>query len=310
MSSGLLALLDDVAAIAKVAAASIDDVAAQTIKTSGKAVGIVIDDAAVTPKYVIGLSPKRELPIVWNIAKGSIKNKLIFLLPALLVLGAFAPWLITVLLAIGGLYLCFEGFEKLQHIIAGFIKPEEHAVEEEHIEYITPEELERVRTSGAIRTDLILSAEIMAISYAQLVEKPFIFQLSVLVSVAVLITAAVYGSVAILLKADDVGQHLAGSQYNKVVRSFGRGLVKSMPHLLGALGVIGTFAMLWVGGQIIIHSIPPLHHFLSDYLATFSAGGFVLWTIEALIGLLFGVLIGGLLYPAVKLIKNIKTRKI
>lgn len=292
MSSGLLALLDDIAAIAKVAAASLDDVAAQTVKASGKAAGIVIDDAAVTPKYVVGLSPARELPIVWNIAKGSIKNKLVYLLPALLVLGSFAPWLVTLLLAVGGVYLSFEGYEKLHHYVVSLLAETKEGEETRSLEEITPEQLEAVRTKGAIRTDLILSAEIMAISYAQVVDKPFIFALTVLVSVALLITIAVYGSVALILKADDVGKYLATQSFPRVIRVVGRSLVKGMPLFLRVLATVGTFAMLWVGGQILIHSVPVLHHELQHYVEYLQLVGFSAWLFEAGAGLIAGIAIG------------------
>ncbi len=302
MSSGLLALLDDIAAIvkataasiddvsvmAKTAAASMDDVAAQAVKASSKAAGVVIDDAAVTPKYVVGLSPKRELPIIWNIAKGSLKNKLLFLLPAMLLLGAVAPWAVAPLLAIGGVFLCFEGYEKLHHIVHSYFHKDEHHAEEK-AEIITPEELEKIRTNGAIRTDFILSAEIMAISYAVVAAEPFVTQLSTLLIVAIAITAGVYGVVGLIVKADDIGLHLAQDKYHAGIRAFGRSLIKGMPALLKTLSYVGTAAMLWVGGGIIIHSIPFLHHAMEH---TIHGESFLVWLGQASISAVFGIIIG------------------
>ncbi len=209
MSSGLLALLDDVVAIAKVAATSIDDVAAQAAKTSTKAAGIVIDDAAVTPGYAIGFSPDRELPIIGKIAWGSLKNKILFLLPAALALSAFLPWAITPLLMAGGLFLCFEGYEKAHDWFAG---KDEGAAETVAAIVQTPRELEDAKVNGAIRTDLILSAEIMAISLSTVAGMGFWMQASVLIVVALFVTAAVYGAVALIVKADDIGLKMAQSK--------------------------------------------------------------------------------------------------
>ena len=308
MSSGLLALLDDIAAIVKVTAASIDDVALQAAKASSKAAGVVIDDAAVTPKYVVGLSPKRELPIIWNIAKGSLKNKLLFLLPAMLLLGAVAPWAVSPLLAIGGLFLCFEGYEKLHHIIHSYFHKDEHHAEEE-VEVITPEELERIRTAGAIRTDFILSAEIMAIAYAVVATEPFFTQFFTLLVVALGITGAVYGFVGLIVKADDVGLHLAQDKYHPGLRKFGRGLIKGMPALLRTLAYIGTAAMLWVGGGIIIHAIPALHHPLEHLIHDLHLTGFLAWLCEASLSLIFGTIIGFFVVQIVERVKKYLPKK-
>lgn len=258
MATGLLALLDDIAALVKVTAASLDDIPAQVMKTSSKVSGVVIDDAAVTPKYVVGLDPSRELAIIWNIARQSLLNKLLFLAPAALVLGYFAPWAITPILMLGGSYLCFEGYEKVHAMLA---KP--HPEKElETAEIITPEQLEAIRIKSAVRTDLILSAEIIAITYATVAENTLLAKSIVLFSVAVGITVAVYGFVGLVVKADDVGLHFAKRGRTQVVRAFGRGLVRGMPAFLKILGLVGTAAMLWVGAEIIAHGIPPLHHAL------------------------------------------------
>ena len=299
-----MALLDDIAAIAKSAATSIDDVAAQAVQASGKAAGVVIDDAAVTPKYVIGLSPKRELPIVWNIAKGSIRNKVLILLPALLLLGYLAAWSIVPLLAVGGLFLCFEGYEKLHELIHSMRHKSEEKTKTKKPVEITPEELEKLRTSGAIRTDFILSAEIMAIAFKEVQNQPIQYQLIILLVVAVLITAGVYGFVALILKADDAGLHLAQDKFHKVTRSFGRGVIFGVPYLLSFLGTVGTLAMLWVGGQLLIHSVPLLHHTLEHWVHDLNLSGFLAWLFEATAGLIFGILFGFAVVLVLDLIKK------
>ncbi|ETX14632.1 ABC transporter [Roseivivax halodurans JCM 10272] len=249
--SGLLALLDDVAAIAKVAATSVDDVAAQAMKAGTKAAGAVIDDAAVTPKYVHGFPPARELPIVAQIARGSLINKLVFLLPAGLLLSAFAPWLIPPLLMLGGAYLCFEGAEKLYH---AFFAHETDAKEKEK-KPLDAQHLEKQKVAGAIKTDFILSAEIMTIALSAIPESSFWLEAATLAAVAVMITVAVYGSVALLVKMDDIGLHLAETGRTGAGRGLGRGIVKAMPGVMRLLQVVGTAAMLWVGGSIIVHGL-------------------------------------------------------
>ncbi|NOU04977.1 MAG: DUF808 family protein, partial [Hyphomicrobiaceae bacterium] len=233
MSGGLLALLDDVAALAKVAAASIDDATGMAAKASAKAAGIVIDDTAVTPRYVVGFAADRELPIVGKIAYGSLKNKLIFLLPAALILSAFAPWAITPLLMAGGVFLCFEGYVKAHEWLSG-VKVEETAAA---VTATSAKELEDVRVASAIRTDLILSAEIMAISLATVSDASFAMQAFALAVVAVLVTAAVYGLVAAIVKADDLGVRLVrrGTGFSKAV---GSALVHGMPPLLNTLSIV------------------------------------------------------------------------
>jgi uncharacterized protein len=250
LATGLIALLDDVAAIAKAAAASVDDVAAQTAKASVKAAGVVIDDTAVTPTYVVGLSPARELPIIGKIALGSLKNKLILLLPICLILGYFAPWLITPLLMIGGIYLCFEGAEKLYDAV--FPHASGHA--SDPAASLDPVKLENEKVAGAIRTDFILSAEIMALTLAGVSGLDIYSQAAVLAAVGVLITAAVYGVVALIVKADDIGLYLTRGE-GSFGRVIGTGLVRGVPVLLKILATVGTAAMLWVGGSIIVHSL-------------------------------------------------------
>ena len=248
--SGLLALLDDVVALMKLAAVTIDDAAGQAAHASAKAAGIVIDDAAVTPRYVTGLSAQRELPIVGRIALGSLKNKLFFLLPAALLLSSFWPQAITPLLMLGSLYLCFEGFEKVLHMVGGA----PHIAPAVAHPYADAAALEEQKVSGAIRTDFVLSAEIMAIALASITASNLLTQTLALAAVAVLITVGVYGAVALIVKADDVGLRLA-QRAGPLSGPFGRGLVRAMPALLAALSFVGMLAMLWVGGGILVHGL-------------------------------------------------------
>jgi uncharacterized protein len=253
MPSGLAALLDDIATITKVAAASIDDVAAAAGKASTKAAGVVIDDTAVTPQYVTGFTPDRELPIIWRIAKGSLVNKLVFILPAALLLSYFAPWLITPILMVGGAYLCFEGAEKVYEKFRDATDDDEETLAEEVAE-LSSADHEKNMVSGAVRTDFILSAEIMAIALKEVADQyPSIaMQGAALFIVAIGITIAVYGVVGLIVKMDDIGLNMAQRKLG-ATRAIGRALVQGMPKLLSFLSIVGTAAMLWVGGQIIVH---------------------------------------------------------
>jgi uncharacterized protein len=253
MPSGLAALLDDIATITKVAAASIDDVAAAAGKASTKAAGVVIDDTAVTPQYVTGFTPDRELPIIWRIAKGSLVNKLVFILPAALLLSYFAPWLITPILMVGGAYLCFEGAEKVFEKLRDATDADEETLAEEVAE-LSSADHEKNMVSGAVRTDFILSAEIMAIALKEVADQyPSIaMQGAALFIVAIGITIAVYGVVGLIVKMDDIGLNMAQRKLG-ATRAIGRALVQGMPKLLSFLSIVGTAAMLWVGGQIIVH---------------------------------------------------------
>ncbi len=302
--SGLLALLDDVAAIAKVAASSIDDIAAAAAKAGTKAAGVVIDDAAVTPKYVHGFSADRELPIIWRISLGSLKNKLVILLPGLLALDHFAPWVITPLLMLGGAYLSFEGAEKLAHMVAP------HADEGVATDFDTkdPAHLEEEKVAGAIKTDFILSAEIMTIALATIESPSFWLQAVTLAIVGTLITVAVYGAVALIVKMDDVGLHLAATGRTGGGRALGRGLVVAMPKLMAFLSTVGTAAMLWVGGNIVIHGLEVTHlwawpyetiHHIAEIVAQAIpvAQGFVEWLVTATLDGVFGLILGVILIP-------------
>ncbi|WP_126171909.1 DUF808 domain-containing protein [Altericroceibacterium xinjiangense] len=247
MAGGLVALLDDVAAIARLAAASADDVAAAAGKAGAKTAGVVIDDAAVTPGYVVGLPPERELPIIAKIAVGSLRNKLLFILPVALLLSAFAPWALTPILMLGGLYLSFEGAEKIIKSLKGKSNIKEVA------QISDPAELEARQVSSAIRTDFILSAEIMVITLNELTGSGIVEQASALALVGLAVTIAVYGVVGVIVKMDDVGLHMVGRGGSSA--AVGRAVVQSMPVLLKVLTLVGTAAMLWVGGGILIHGL-------------------------------------------------------
>jgi uncharacterized protein len=299
MPSGLAALLDDVATIAKIAASSIDDVAAAAGKASSKAAGVVIDDTAVTPQYVTGFTPDRELPIIWRIAKGSFFNKLVIILPVALLLSAFLPWAITPILMIGGAYLCFEGAEKVMEKFADATDGEEETLDEEIAE-LSSADHEAKMVSGAIRTDFILSAEIMAIALNDIIAggvlskvasdlNPIILQGLTLAVVAIAITIAVYGVVGLIVKMDDIGLHMAQRE-NGGSQALGRALVRGMPKLLAFLSIVGTAAMLWVGGQIIVHG------FGVHPEALFGLHGGVLgWIVDAALCGLFGLALGAVI---------------
>ena len=301
--SGLLALLDDVAAIAKVAAASVDDVIGQATKAGAQAAGALIDDAAVTPKYLHGFSAERELPIVGRIALGSIRNKLVILLPVGLLLSAFAPWLIPLLLMLGGAYLCFEGAEKIAHAF--------HAGNTHADATGDPAHLEEDKVQGAIKTDFILSAEIMTIALAA-IEAPSIWtQAAILAVVAVGITALVYGAVALIVKADDAGLVMARAGRLRTTRALGRGIVAGMPGFLVVLTWVGTAAMLWVGGSIIVHGLEQLGfgwlgHHIHDWAAAVGHMvpaqfvGAAEWFAKAAMDGVFGFVLGLALIPVAK----------
>ena len=304
MSGGLVALLDDIATLAKVTASSIDDVAANAVKASSKAVGVVIDDTAVTPQYVSGLSPARELPIIGKIARGSLINKLFIILPIALLLTWLAPQVLPFLLIVGGAYLCFEGGEKVLEKL-GWL-PGHH---EEHDEggATSSEELEKGIVASATRTDLILSAEIMLVSMAGLGGETGVMRVAVLIGVAFFMTFFVYGLVALLVKADDFGARLARGALDPKdnrpgpVDNVGRTIVRVMPHVFSVIGVVGTVAMLWVGGHLVIANlaevgVPVFHHILEvAEHAVSGAGGFVTWLVETLLSGIFGVVLGAVI---------------
>lgn len=307
MPGGLVALLDDIAALAKLAGASIDDVSGAAGRAGTKAAGVVIDDTAVTPGYVVGLSPDRELPIIGKITLGSLRNKLVFLLPAALLLSALAPWAITPILMCGGAYLCFEGVEKLWEKLSGTHHEKDVAA------IADPAELEQRQVTGAVRTDLILSAEIMAIALADLAEETLVTQAIVLAIVGVGITLGVYGAVALIVKMDDIGLHLARRD-NSAARKVGRGLVAAMPRLLALLSAVGTAAMIWVGGGIFAHGLEvfglgEVGHGI-DHAAEVAAEaapvlpGIVGWAVGALGAAVVGLIVGAVVVAGYTLVQR------
>jgi len=303
MPSGLLALLDDIGALVKVSAASLDDVPTQVAKTTGKVSGIVIDDTAVTPKYVVGLDPARELIIIFQIAKKSLINKVIFLAPAALLLGFFAPWAIQPILMLGGAYLCYEGYEKVHSMFSHH--EEAHEDHTNPVKVITPAELEKERIQSAVRTDIILSSEIIAIAYSQVSTESLVTQIVVLFSVAIFITAAVYGFVGLIVKADDIGLHLAKNQRNPQIQKLGAGIVKFMPHFLKILGYVGTAAMLWVGFEIITHGIPVFHHLVENLEHSLASVPIIAWLAKAIACGIGGLILGFFIDKMVKLIRRL-----
>ena len=307
MAGGLVALLDDIAMLARMSAASIDDVAAAAGRTSVKAAGVVVDDTAVTPQYLEGVDASRELPMIRKITIGSLRNKLLIILPIALLLSAFAPWAITPILMLGGSYLCFEGAEKLLDMVrrtsGESAEPAEPAVRR-------GQDAEKKVVSGAIRTDLILSAEIMIISLNEVAEQSVWMQAAVLFAVGILITIVVYGVVALIIKMDDIGLALA-KRDTAGVKKFGQGLVKAMPFVLSALSVVGTFAMTWVGGHIIIEGIGELGwHGPHDLIAAIAdpvagitgVGGALAWCVETLCAFVVGTVWGAFLATIIHLL--------
>ncbi|WP_134496354.1 DUF808 domain-containing protein [Microvirga pakistanensis] len=325
MSIGLIALLDDIVGLAKVAAASLDDVSAQAAKAGAKAAGVVIDDAAVTPRYVVGFSASRELPIVGKIALGSLKNKLLYLLPAALLLSFAAPWAITPLLMIGGAYLCYEGSEKVFEALFPHGAHRHEAAVGDAVQ--SAQSFEDEKVNSAIKTDFILSAEIMAITLGTVSEASPWMQALVLAVVGIGITAVVYGGVALIVKADDAGLALAANNrpvssllnrgedaptgtdraLSPLTQGFGRGLVRAMPVLMRILSIVGTAAMVWVGGGIIVHGLEGygfagLGHAIHDVAvaaahAAPAFSGAVEWLVTAAASGIVGLVLGVALIP-------------
>lgn len=305
MSAGLFGLLDDVAALARLTAASVDDIGAAAGRATAKAAGVVIDDTAVTPQYVHGITADRELPMIKRIAIGSLRNKLLFILPAALLLSQFVPWLLTPILMLGATYLCYEGAEKVVGKLSRNASHDAHAAPTA----AAGEDAEKKMTAGAIRTDFILSAEIMVIALNEVADQSFWPRLAILVVVAIVITAAVYGVVGLIVKMDDVGLSLA-ERSSRVAQKVGRGLVSAMPKILAALSAIGTVAMLWVGGHILLvgtddvgwHAPYGLVHHAEEFVhhAVEGVGALLAWltntAASAVVGLVVGTVIVGIMH--------------
>ncbi|WP_144096550.1 DUF808 domain-containing protein [Croceicoccus sediminis] len=309
MPSGLVALLDDISLIARTAASSMDDVGVAASRAGSKAAGVVIDDAAVTPSYVTGITPDRELPIIWKITKGSLRNKLLILLPAALLLSEFLPVAITPILMLGGLFLCYEGAEKVIEKLGGAKHGE--TLEDDPSDMA---EFEKKRTSGAIRTDLILSAEIMAITLNEIADVSLWQRAVILAIIGVAFTFVVYGAVGLIVKMDDIGLHLA-KKSSQFAQKVGRFLLAAMPKLLVFLSFIGTIAMLWVGGGIVLHGTHDLGfdlfydlvHGMEHHveMATGGLSGVLGWltfaAASAVLGLILGAIIAFVLHNVLKL---------
>jgi predicted DNA repair protein MutK len=303
MSAGLFGLLDDVAALARLAAASVDDIGAAAGRATAKAAGVVVDDTAVTPQYVRGIAADRELPIIKRIAIGSLRNKLLFILPAAMLLSQFAPWALTPLLMIGATYLCYEGAEK---VWGHFRKQGGHGADAGPTG-AAGKDAEDQMASGAIRTDFILSAEIMVIALNEVTDQAFWPRLIILIAVAIVITAAVYGAVGLIVKMDDIGLNLA-QRSSRAVRRVGRGLVVGMPKLLAALSTIGTVAMLWVGGHILLtgtdnlgwHGPYAVVHHVEHWVHPVEAvGGALAWLANTAASALVGLIVGAVVVAVI-----------
>ncbi len=306
MAGGLVALLDDVAALARLAAASVDDIGAAAGRASAKAAGVVVDDAAVTPRYVQGFDPSRELSVIRRIAIGSLRNKIVFILPAALLLSQFLPWLLTPILMVGGTYLCFEGAEKLWEKFG----PSHHEAPAP-VAADDGSDHEQTMVSGAIRTDFILSAEIMVIALNEVSDEPFVSRAIILAIVAVGITALVYGAVGLIVKMDDIGLHLA-KKSSAVAQRVGRGLVVAMPVFLRVLASVGVVAMLWVGGHILLVGIDELgwhapyeavHHVEESV-----GGGALGWIVNTGFSALLGLVVGAVVVTVMHLVPRRKAK--
>jgi predicted DNA repair protein MutK len=305
VSGGLAALLDDIAALAKLAAASVDDIGAAAGKAGTKSLGVVVDDTAVTPRYVHGFTANRELPIIRRIAVGSIRNKLLFILPAALLLSQFLPWLLTPILMLGGTYLCYEGAEKVWEVVSGHHEDSELPAAAQGSDH------EDVMVRGAITTDFILSAEIMVIALNEVADEPLLSRAIILTLVAIAITALVYGVVALIVKMDDVGLYMA-ERDNRVAQRVGRGLVRAMPVLLRALSAIGIVAMLWVGGHILLVGLDELGwhwlydavHHAEEAVAEMlpAVGGALAWLTNTFASALLGLVVGSVVVAVMHLI--------
>ena len=308
MAAGsLLALLDDIATI-------LDDVSVMTQMAAKKTAGVLGDDLALNAQQVSGVAAERELPVVWAVAKGSFINKLI-LVPAALAISYFAPWAITPLLMLGGAYLCFEGFEKIAHKLLHDPKEQENhdaklelALNDPKVDLVT---LEKDKIKGAIRTDFVLSAEIIVIALGTVADKAFSQQVTVVSIIAIIMTVGVYGLVAGIVKLDDLGLHLmlkkGESIFKQIIRKIGSWLLAATPYLMRFLSVAGTAAMFMVGGSIIGHGLPFLHHLSESMVEILQPISGILaavtpYMLDAIVGLIIGAICVGLFETGTKLI--------
>ncbi len=309
MSAGLFGLLDDVAALARLAAASVDDVGAAAGRASVKAAGVVVDDTAVTPQYVHGVTADREVPIIRRIATGSLRNKLLVILPAALLLSQFLPWVITPILMAGATFLCYEGAHKVWGAVSGHGRG--------HADESGEPQSEDTVVAGAVRTDFILSAEIMVIALNEVSDEPFVSRAIILVVVAIGITLLVYGVVALIVKTDDVGLHLA-ERSSAASQRVGLALVRGMPKLLSVISVVGVAAMLWVGGHILLvglddlgwHAPYDVVHHVEEAVhdAAGSLGAVLGWLVNTAASAVVGVAVGAVVVLVLSLVKRARGR--
>jgi len=300
--SSLLTLIDDIASL-------LDDVSLMTKMAAKKTAGVLGDDLALNAQQVSGVKADREIPVVWKVAKGSFINKAI-LVPLALLISAFAPWAITPLLMVGGAYLCYEGFEKVYHSLTH----RKGAEAEEKAELDTSEDVavyEQRKIKGAIRTDFVLSAEIIAITLGTVAGATFSQQVIVLCGIAIVMTVGVYGIVAGIVKLDDLGFYLARKR-SALAQSIGRGIVSAAPYLMKTLSVVGTLAMFMVGGGILTHGLPPVHHLFTDW-ASYSmvvpgVGAILGGLTPALLNAVFGLIAGGVVMLVVSGIISVRAR--
>ena len=295
--SSLFALIDDIASV-------LDDVALLTKAAGQKTAGVVGDDLALNAQQVTGLAAERELPVVWAVAKGSLLNKAI-LVPAALGISAVAPWAVTPLLMFGGAFLCFEGVEKVAHkVLHPKEEREDHvnhlrAVADENVDLVA---FEKDKVKGAVRTDFVLSAEILAIALGEVAVAPLVTRLLVLTVVAVVMTVGVYGLVGIIVKLDDIALHLS-KKSSALAKTFGRGLLAVVPWLMKTLAVLGTVAVFLVGGGIFVHGIPALHHFI-EHVAESTGGAAVI--VSQLGAIVVGIVVGIVLVAALTMLKRLR----
>ncbi|CAI1504267.1 Inner membrane protein yedI [Serratia grimesii] len=300
--SSLLTLIDDIASL-------LDDVSLMTKMAAKKTAGVLGDDLALNAQQVSGVKADRELPVVWSVAKGSFINKAI-LVPLALLISALAPWAITPLLMVGGAYLCYEGFEKVFHSLthskqAGEEKKEALDANEDVVTY------EKRKVKGAIRTDFVLSAEIIAITLGTVAGATFSQQVIVLCGIAIVMTVGVYGIVAGIVKLDDLGLYLSRKS-SELVRAIGNGIVSAAPYLMKTLSVVGTIAMFMVGGGILTHGLPPVHHLFEDWASYATVvptfGQILKGVIPALLNVVFGLVAGGVVLLVVSALGAIRGR--
>lgn len=296
--SSLLTLLDDIATL-------LDDISMMGKLAAKKTAGVLGDDLSLNAQQVTGVRANRELPVVWGVAKGSFVNKII-LVPLALLISAFIPWAITPLLMVGGAFLCFEGVEKVLHSLEARKHKEDPAQRQQRLQALAdrdPQAFERDKVKGAIRTDFILSAEIVAITLGIVAEAPLLNRILILSGIAILVTVGVYGLVGVIVKLDDMGYWLAEKR-STLAQWLGKGLLAVAPWLMKLLSVVGTLAMFLVGGGIVVHGIAPLHHAIEHWSA--GLGGMLAALLPMVVNLVLGFIIGAVVLAGVKAVSRLR----